>query len=152
MDFEDIIIAQATPPGKGAISIVRMSGAGCIEVLNNFFSKDLEEVKGNEAVFGNFKEAKTGKVIDECVLTIYRAPRSYTKQDSVEISCHGSPFVVNKIIQSLLGSNVRMANPGEFTQRAYLNGQMDLVQAEACLLYTSPSPRDRQKSRMPSSA
>ena len=131
MDFEDIIIAQATPPGKGAISIVRMSGAGCIEVLNNFFSKDLEEVKGNEAVFGNFKEAKTGKVIDECVLTIYRAPRSYTKQDSVEISCHGSPFVVNKIIQSLLGSNVRMANPGEFTQRAYLNGQMDLVQAEA---------------------
>ena len=122
------ICALATAPG-GALGIIRISGPQALEILSNVFSKDLCDAVPNTIHYGHIKDGS--EVIDEVLVSIFRAPHSYTGEDSVEISCHGSRYILNKVLELLVQHGCRMAGPGEYTQRAYLNGKMDLSQAEA---------------------
>ena len=122
------ICALATAPG-GALGIIRISGPQALEILSNVFSKDLCDALPNTIHYGHIKDGS--EVIDEVLVSIFRAPHSYTGEDSVEISCHGSRYILNKVLELLVQHGCRMAGPGEYTQRAYLNGKMDLSQAEA---------------------
>ncbi len=130
---EKTICAPATAIG-GAIAVIRASGLKCFEICEKiFFPADsnikLSEQKGYSVFFGNIHSGE--EIIDEVLLTIYRAPHSYTGEDSVEISCHASPFIIRKILELLINNGALTARPGEFTQRAFFNGKMDLLQAEA---------------------
>ena len=128
--WDDTIIALATPPGVGAIGVIRLSGNKAITVVNNLFPfKDLQAQASHTLHVGYLKEGET--VLDEVVISLYRNPRSYTGEDVIEISCHGSPFVQQQVIDACIRGGARLAKPGEFTQRAFLNGKMDLTQAEA---------------------
>ncbi|WP_080055332.1 tRNA uridine-5-carboxymethylaminomethyl(34) synthesis GTPase MnmE [Spirosoma aerolatum] len=125
------IAALATAPGIGAIAVIRVSGEGAIAVTNRIFrGKDLTQQASHTAHFGTIRNPD-GSIIDEVLVTIFRTPTSFTKEDVVEISCHGSEFIIQQILRRLTQEGVRLARPGEFTQRAFLNGQFDLVQAEA---------------------
>jgi tRNA modification GTPase len=126
---EDMTIcALATAPG-GALGIIRISGPQSLEILSNVFSKDLSNAKPSTIHYGHIKDGEV--IIDEVLVSIFRAPHSYTGEDSAEISCHGSRYILNKVLELLIQNGCRMAQPGEFTQRAFLNGKMDLSQAEA---------------------
>ena len=128
--WNDLIVALATPPGVGAIAVIRLSGAGSIELVNSMFpSKDLSLEQGNTIHVGIMMQ--DAKALDEVVVSLFRNPRSYTGEDIVEISCHGSPYIQQQIIEACIVKGARIAKPGEFTLRAFLNGKMDLVQAEA---------------------
>ena len=118
------ICAIATAPG-GAIGIIRISGPKSLEIVSSIFSKDLTDVAPNTLHHGQISD------LDEVLVSVFRAPHSYTGEDSVEISCHASSYILNKVEELLCAQGCRMAKPGEFTQRAYLNGKMDLSQAEA---------------------
>jgi tRNA modification GTPase len=139
-EFNDTIVALATPAGAGAIGIIRLSGGKSIELANGIFrGKNLKAQKSHTLHFG--KVVEDGAVIDEVVVSLFVAPHSYTKEDVVEISAHGSPYILEKILKMLLASGARIAKPGEFTKRAFLNGQLDLAQAEAVAdLISSDSP------------
>ncbi len=132
MIFNDTITALATPPGVGAINVIRVSGEESLQVVNRFFKgkKELDKAQTHTVHYGKFTD-ENGVVIDDVLVTVFRKPNSYTGEDSVEISTHGSPLISEKIIGVLLESGVRLAEPGEFTRRAFLNGKMDLAQAEA---------------------
>lgn len=129
----DTITALATQPG-GAIGVVRVSGSKAIELTEKVFrgvgKKPLHEAKGNTLHYGDIV-GKDGKEIDDVLVSVFRAPHSYTGEDSTEISCHGSAYVLNQVVKALIDAGCRQARPGEYTQRAYLNGKMDLSQAEA---------------------
>ena len=129
--IEDIITAIATPPGIGAIGIIRMSGSGCLSLADQVFSgkSPLEKSVGYQAHFGKFMDADN--ILDEVIATVYRAPRSYTGEDSVEFSFHGSPYILQRALQILIHHGARLAKPGEFTLRAFLHNKIDLSQAEA---------------------
>ncbi|NCI47439.1 tRNA uridine-5-carboxymethylaminomethyl(34) synthesis GTPase MnmE [Sediminibacterium soli] len=128
--WDDTIAALATPPGVGAIGVIRVSGPRTFEVVNALFpSKDLQQQPSHTLQVGLMKEGDT--VLDEVVLSLFKAPRSYTGEDVIEISCHGSPFLQQQVLQAITRRGVRIAKPGEFTQRAFLNGKMDLAQAES---------------------
>ncbi len=122
------ICALATAPG-GAIGIIRISGPRTLEILSRVFSKNLVNADGNTIHYGHIKDGEV--VVDEVLVSVFRAPHSYTGEESAEISCHGSRYILNKVLALLIENGCRQANPGEFTQRAYLNGKMDLSQAEA---------------------
>ena len=124
----DTICAHATAPG-GALGIIRISGPQSLEILSRIFTKDLTKASPNTIHYGHIKT--DNEVVDECVVSIFKAPHSYTGEDSVEISCHGSWYILNKVLALLIDQGCRMARPGEYTMRAYLNGKMDLSQAEA---------------------
>ncbi len=125
------IAALATAPGIGAIAVIRVSGDGAIDRTQRFFKgKNLTLQASHTAHFGTLRNEE-GSIIDEVLVTVFRAPKSFTKEDVVEISCHGSEFIIQQILRRLMQEGVRLALPGEFTQRAFLNGQFDLVQAEA---------------------
>ena len=124
----DTICALATAAG-GAIGIIRISGPKSLEILSHVFTKDLSNAQPNTIHYGNIKDGT--EVVDEVLVSVFRAPHSYTGEDSVEISCHGSRYILNKALALLIANGCRQAGPGEFTQRAYLNGKMDLSQAEA---------------------
>ncbi len=130
---EGTIIALSSPPGSGAISIIRLSGTDAIDVVDKVFksnsNKPLSKLEGQSLTYGVISDGK--EVIDEVVVSIYRAPHSYTGENIVEISCHGSPYIQQNIISIFLDKKVRLASPGEFTLRAYLNNKKDLSQAEA---------------------
>jgi tRNA modification GTPase len=130
---EGTIIALSSPPGSGAISIIRLSGKDAIDVVDKVFksnsNKPLSKLEGQSLTYGVISDGK--EVIDEVVVSIYRAPHSYTGENIVEISCHGSPYIQQNIISIFLDKKVRLASPGEFTLRAYLNNKKDLSQAEA---------------------
>ena len=128
MTNNDTICALATAPG-GAIGIIRISGPQTLEILSRVFSKNLTDAKPYTIHYGHVKDGS--EVIDEVLVSIFRTPHSYTGEDSAEISCHGSRYILNKVLTMLIENGCRQANPGEFTQRAYLNGKMDLSQAEA---------------------
>ncbi len=128
--FAPTIIALSTPQGVGAIALIRLSGAKAIEEVNDVFKgKNLNEHKSHSLHFGKIMQGD--EVLDEVVVGIYRAPNSYTSENIAEISCHASPFIINSIINLLLSRGVVLAKPGEFTMRAFLNGKLDLSQAEA---------------------
>ena len=120
----DTICALATAPG-GAIGIIRLSGGKTLKILSRIFSKDLTHVQPNTIHYGHIGD------LDEVLVSVFHAPHSYTGEDAAEISCHGSRYILNKVLELLIQNGCRMANPGEFTQRAYLNGKLDLSQAEA---------------------
>ncbi|NID08838.1 tRNA uridine-5-carboxymethylaminomethyl(34) synthesis GTPase MnmE [Fibrivirga algicola] len=125
------IVALATAPGIGAIAVIRVSGDGAIALTNRLFrGKDLTEQASHTAHFGTLRSA-TDAIIDEVLVTVFKSPKSFTKEDVVEISCHGSEYIIRQILSELVQAGARLAKPGEFTQRAFLNGQFDLVQAEA---------------------
>jgi tRNA modification GTPase TrmE len=131
----DTICAISTAPGQGAIAVVRVSGQHAIAACNAIFKaknniRDVLSQKGQTVSFGNIINQK-GETVDEVLLTVFRNPHSYTGEDSVEISCHGSAFIQQQILQLLIANGCRMAEPGEYTQRAFMNGKMDLSQAEA---------------------
>lgn len=125
----DTICALATAPG-GAIGIIRVSGPRAFDIVSSHCSVCFHSVAANTIHFTRLVNTE-GETIDEVLMSIFRAPHSYTGEDSVEISCHGSKFILNKVMELLIQSGCRMANPGEYTMRAYLNGKMDLSQAEA---------------------
>ena len=127
--MNETICALATAPG-GAIGIIRISGDRSLEILSQIFSKDLTNVGPNTIHYGHIVD-KTSNLIDEVLVSVFRAPHSYTGEDSMEISCHGSRYILQRVLDLLCQNGCRMANPGEFTMRAYLNGKMDLSQAEA---------------------
>ena len=128
------ICTLATAPG-GALGIIRISGAQSLEILSRIFTKDLTTAQPNTIHYGHIVECDTisshQHIIDEVLVSVFRAPHSYTGEESAEISCHGSRYILNKVLELLIQQGCRMALPGEFTQRAYLNGKMDLTQAEA---------------------
>ena len=133
----ETICALATAPG-GALGIIRISGPQTFEILSHVFSKDLKDLahtEPNTVHYGHIVEydavSQHQNIIDEVLVSIFRAPHSYTGEDSAEISCHGSRYILNKVLELLIAHGCRMANPGEYTQRAFLNGKMDLSQAEA---------------------
>jgi tRNA modification GTPase len=129
--WDDTIAAIATPPGVGAIGVVRLSGPDAIAVGDKIFKgKKLENQPGHTLHFGHIVDDED-KVIDEVVVSLYKKPKSYTGEDVVEISGHGSPYILQKILETALTAGARQAGPGEFTQRAFLNGKMDLTEAEA---------------------
>jgi len=128
--WDDTIIAPATAPGIGAIAVIRLSGSRAVEIVNDIFpSKDLLQQPSHTLHVGLLKDGD--ELLDEVVISLYRAPKSYTGEDVAEISCHGSPHVQERILAACLSKGARMARAGEFTQRAFLNGKMDLTQAEA---------------------
>ncbi len=130
MNFSDTIVALATPAGVGAIGVIRLSGDRAIEIVNAVFKpKDLSTQASHTIHYGRIES--NGRVYDEVVASLYIAPKSYTKENVVEISCHGSPFIQESILQLFVEQGARFARPGEFTQRAFLNGAFDLAQAEA---------------------
>ena len=127
----DTICALATAPG-GALGIIRISGPQALEILSHIFSKNLADANPNTVHFGRLIISDAvPEVIDEVLVSVFRAPHSYTGEDSAEISCHGSRYILNKVLELLIQQGCRMANPGEYTMRAYLNGKLDLSQAEA---------------------
>lgn len=130
-NISDTIIALSTPPGSGAIGVIRLSGPKTIEMVDRvFYGRNLTKVEGNTVHFGKIKDEQD-RMIDECLATVFLAPRSYTKEDVIEISCHGSSYIIEQILQLFLRAGARHAERGEFTMRAFLNGQLDLSQAEA---------------------
>jgi tRNA modification GTPase len=129
-NWNDVIVALATPPGIGAIGVIRLSGNGSIALINDMFpSKDLSVQKGNTLHVGLLMDGS--KLLDEVVISLFKGPRSYTGEDVIEISCHGSPYIQQQVMEACIRRGARLANPGEFTLRAFLQGKMDLVQAEA---------------------
>lgn len=128
--WDETIVALATAQGISAIGVIRLSGRQAFNVINHLFpSKDLTAQPSHTLHVGYLKE--NGKVLDEVVVSLFKGPRSYTGEDVVEISGHGSPYVLQQIIQACVNQGARLAKPGEFTQRAFLNGKLDLAQAEA---------------------
>lgn len=128
--YNDLICAVATPQGSGAISIIRLSGDGAWACVENLFSKELLNKSSHTVHFGIFLSASQ-EMIDEVLVTLFAKGKSYTGEESVEISCHASPYVQQQILRELMATGCRIAEPGEFTQRAFLNGNLDLSQAEA---------------------
>lgn len=130
INLDDTIIAPATGNQASAIAVLRISGNKAISITQNYFDKNIIDAKTHSLHFGKIK-TKENEVIDEVLLSVFKNPTSYTGEDTVEISCHGSTYIQQRIIQLYNQSGVRMANPGEFTMRAFKNGKLDLTQAEA---------------------
>lgn len=133
MKVNSTICALSTPQGSGAIAVIRISGKDTFKIISKIFAsktdKKIEQQKGFSIHFGNIVDEN--EIIDEVLLSIFRAPKSFTGEDMVEISCHGSQYIQSKILQLLINNSAQMASPGEFTMRAFMNGKMDLTQAEA---------------------
>jgi len=131
----DTIVAVSTPRGEGGISIVRLSGPLAISIAQQIFRSpsflSLQKIKTHTLVYGHILDPETHQIIDEVLLSVMKAPRTYTKEDIVEINCHGGAACVQKVLELTLLAGARLAEPGEFTKRAFLNGRIDLAQAEA---------------------
>ncbi|GAA0334624.1 tRNA uridine-5-carboxymethylaminomethyl(34) synthesis GTPase MnmE [Bacillus carboniphilus] len=136
MEF-DTIAAISTPMGEGAIAIVRLSGDQAIEIADRLFiaknKKKLEMMETHTIHYGHIQEPKTGDIVEEVMVSMMRGPKTFTREDVVEINCHGGMVSVNRILQLVLKYGARLAEPGEFTKRAFLNGRIDLSQAEAVM-------------------
>ena len=126
--LNDTICAIATPDVMGAVSLIRISGAEAIEIAERLIGKDLSAVKGYSIVYGTIKD--NGEPVDDVLVSVFRAPKSYTGEDVIELGCHGGVYITHRILSLIIGQGARMARRGEFTQRAFLNGKMDLSQAE----------------------
>ncbi|MEK7216010.1 MAG: tRNA uridine-5-carboxymethylaminomethyl(34) synthesis GTPase MnmE, partial [Chloroflexota bacterium] len=136
--YQDTIAAIATPLGVGALGVVRLTGPASEGIVAGLFTGRL---KDHTAVYGHLKDPDSGSRVDEVMALLFSAPRSYTCEDMVEITCHGGPLVGRTVLALLLRQGARMAEPGEFTLRAFLNGRLDLAQAESVLdVITSKTP------------
>ena len=145
--LDDIIAAISTPLGSGGIGIVRMSGNGCIALADTIFQgkKKLTEKPSHTLSYGKITDGPDGEVIDEVLVSVMKAPHTYTKEDIVEVNCHGGFLVTQRVLQALLNAGARLAEPGEFTKRGFLNGRIDLTQAEAIIdLIQSKTELSRQ--------
>jgi len=130
-DLNDTIVALITPPGIGAIGVLRMSGSSAIAICDEAFKgKILQKQPSHTIHFGTIVNDE-GEIIDEVLVSLFKAPHSYTSEDTVEVSCHGSPFILQQVLTLFLSKGARLAKPGEFTMRAFLHGKLDLSQAEA---------------------
>lgn len=125
----ETIVALATPPLRSALAIVRLSGDDCFFIVSKFFTKDITKVEKNTIYHGFIKDEE--ELVDEVVLLAYKGPRSFTGEDSVEIMCHGSPLIFNRIIKVALKNGARLATNGEYSSRAYAHGKLNLMQAES---------------------
>ncbi|MGB8888540.1 MAG: tRNA uridine-5-carboxymethylaminomethyl(34) synthesis GTPase MnmE [Candidatus Korobacteraceae bacterium] len=130
MHLDDTIVAIATPPGRGGIGVVRLSGSDARAIARPML-RPARDLEAGRAHFGELIDPATGEHLDEVVVTFFAKPHSYTTDDVVEISCHGSPVVLRHVVEMALNTGARLAEPGEFTMRAFLNGRIDLTQAEA---------------------
>lgn len=131
--MHDTIAAISTALSESAVSIVRLSGEDAIEITNKIFSRDMTKFAKNTINYGMIVDPETKKEVDEVLVSVFKAPNSYTAEDVVEINCHGGVYITRKILSLCLGAGARMARPGEFTERAFLNGRIDLTQAESVL-------------------
>jgi tRNA modification GTPase len=131
MTHDDTIVAVATPPGRGGLGMVRLSGSRAVEITTSLISFSKSPLETQRATRGEFCDPEGGKVLDQVVVTCFRRPHSYTAEDVVEISCHGAPVILRYLVECCLTRGARVAEPGEFTLRAFLNGRIDLTQAEA---------------------
>lgn len=130
----DAIAAISTPIGEGGISIVRLSGEDAVTIANKLFKgANLTKAPTHTIHYGHIVDPKTDEVVDETMVSVLRAPKTFTREDMVEINCHGGMIVTNDILQLLLANGARMADPGEFTKRAFMNGRIDLTQAESVM-------------------
>ena len=133
---QDTIAAIATPPGEGSIAVIRLSGADTERIAARIFFRNRDEnskLQSHRLYHGTLRDPKSARAVDEVLLVIMRQPRSYTGEDVVEIHCHGGAFIARRVLQLVLSEGARQAEPGEFTKRAFLNGRLDLSQAEAVL-------------------
>lgn len=129
--MSDTIAALSTPPGVGALGVIRLTGPEALPIAARVFhGKDLTRQAARTVHFGRIVDEQ-GRILDEVVATLFRAPQTYSGEDTVEFSCHGSPYILQEVLQLLLRHGARLAQPGEFTQRAFLHGKLDLAQAEA---------------------
>lgn len=135
--LDDVIAAISTPVGTGGIGIVRVSGTGAVSLADKIFKGvkgiALAEKKSHTITYGHIFDPKTGNIIDEVLAMVMKAPNTYTREDVVEFNCHGGPLVVQRTLEALLNVGARLAEPGEFTKRSFLNGRIDLSQAEAVI-------------------
>ncbi|WP_010625558.1 tRNA uridine-5-carboxymethylaminomethyl(34) synthesis GTPase MnmE [Companilactobacillus versmoldensis] len=130
----DTIAAISTPPGEGGISIVRVSGDQAVNIVKRVFQgKDLAKVASHTINYGHIVDPDTKELVDEVIVSVMRAPKTYTREDVLEVNTHGGIVPTNKVLQLLIGAGARMAEPGEFTKRAFLNGRLDLTQAESVM-------------------
>ncbi|STD08793.1 tRNA uridine-5-carboxymethylaminomethyl(34) synthesis GTPase MnmE [Erysipelothrix rhusiopathiae] len=129
----DTIVAIITALQESAINVLRISGVDAIDIVNQIFSRDLEHVDSHTVHYGHIIDPVNKQVVDEVLVSVFRAPRTYTREDVVEISCHGGVLVTKKVLSLCLSVGARMAEPGEYTQRAFLNGRIDLSQAESVM-------------------
>src|SRR5208337_3340403 len=134
---DDTIAAIATPIGEGGIGIIRLSGKDAVDIADRVFlgtgSKKLKDAASHTVTYGFVADPAGGRKVDEVLVTVMRSPRTYTREDVVEINCHGGLLPLKTVLQLLLRQGARMAEPGEFTKRAFLNGRIDLSQAEAVI-------------------
>ena len=133
---QDTIAAIATPPGEGSIAVIRMSGGDAERIAARIFFRNRDEkskLQSHRLYHGTLRDPRSARAVDEVLLVIMRQPRSYTGEDVVEIHCHGGAFIARRVLQLVLSEGARQAEPGEFTKRAFLNGRLDLSQAEAVL-------------------
>ena len=143
--MEDTIAAISTALGVGAISIIRISGPEAIEIINKIFDKDLSKVKSHTIHYGHIID--NNKIIDEVLVSVMLAPKTFTTENVIEINCHGGISTTNKILELVLSNGARLAEPGEFTKRAFLNGRIDLTQAEGIMnLIEAKSEKSREMS------
>lgn len=131
--MNDTIAAIATPIADGAISIIRVSGSDAISMVNQIFDKDLCKKAANTITYGWIRNPQSDELVDEVLISLFRAPKTFTCEDVVEINCHGGRFITKLVLQLVLAQGARLAHPGEFTQRAFINGRIDLAQAEAVM-------------------
>jgi len=133
--MNDTITAIATPPGEGGIGIIRLSGKDALSIAMRLFhpatGKSMQEPEPQKVVFGEIRDPDSGQCVDEVLLTFFKGPRSYTAEDVIEISAHGGAWITARILELVLAQGARLAEPGEFTRRAFINGRLDLTQAEA---------------------
>ena len=133
----DTIAAISTPMGEGAIAIVRLSGDEAIQIADRIFrspsGKKLTEEQSHTIHYGHLVDPTTGETVEEVMVSLMKAPKTFTREDVVEVNCHGGIVAVNRVLQLVLKEGARLAEPGEFTKRAFLNGRIDLSQAEAVM-------------------
>ena len=146
MQFETIS-SISTPVGEGAIAIVRLSGEDAIEIADRLYkgAKKLTDTESHTINYGHIVDPKTGETVEEVMVALMRAPKTYTREDIVEINCHGGIHTVNRVLQLTLNNGARMAEPGEFTKRAFLNGRVDLSQAEAVMDFIRAKTNEASK-------
>lgn len=148
MNINDTITALATPPGQGALGIIRVSGSNTIPIVNAIFKgKDLTKVASHTIHLGTIRNDEN-EIIDEVLVSIFKGPNSYTKEDVIEISSHGSQYILQRLLSLVVSKGARLAKPGEFTQKAFLNGRFDLAQAEAVADLIASENKSMQQTAM----